>query len=224
MKGKLYVTVIIFFIFGYCLCNAQDTIQLKDVEILEDVKKKPKERTIKYGNKKSKFVNKIALFNSGSSPLFYLVDSIPYGILQELKFNFAAMCRLDVERDALKLGVMRTEYKLTFYEESENGNLIQINEKPLIIVIEAGNDWHKNITVNVASYNIKKNRFYICLELASEKPCDECAFYVPQHFRADKPLTYRVVRNDSSLHNVEKVSLPTNTGIFLELKTLTRDY
>jgi|GEM_PF-5153423 len=82
MKLFIAMMLTLFFTAAYAQDLTKDTIQLNNVSINKSLKR-PKLKSFYFGSKDMHFLNNIFF---DDIPDYYLVDNIPYGVVQQLTF------------------------------------------------------------------------------------------------------------------------------------------
>lgn len=202
---------------------SKDTIKLSEIHVKEDLSKKPKIKTIDYGKKKPYYGTNYSLFYTETRPLYYLIDDLPYGVLQEITIPFGLITKsVDKnEGSAGKIHVNLTEYELTLYEADADGAGRKINTTPIKIVLKEGSSFKKDIKVNVSNLNFKTNSFYIFLEKKTDTSCYECGYYAPVSYKTVQPAYFGNVNNTGA---VELTPSKYFYNLGIKVKTLTRQY
>lgn len=201
----------------------KDTIQL-NAALINHSAKKPKIKKLKF-NSSNKLLNYDLYFNYDN--VFYLIDSLPEGYIQEITLYFSPFSKQmknnDWESKSLKSNV--TEFEVTIYEVNDNysvGN--KVTATPIHITLEESKKISvfktEKVKLDLCPYNFQVSRFFIGINKITETTCEDCYYYAPQlHKTGNK--NYLVIEDEAG-HKKQY----SRNGLMLksEIKTLTSNY
>lgn len=219
MTCKLF-SVVLFSCLSVNVILAQDTIRMNEILIDKDFSKKAKLKSITFGKSSRYFLSNIFF---DDIPDYYLVDNIPYGVVQQLTLFFGGGAEsFEVYNEGVKGPdkTLKTDFEVTLYRVNDEGELgAKINTTAIPIVLDEKNsDAIRKIELDVSKYNLIDNRFFILLKRISATPCNKCNYYLPATYVTDRKMIYT--------YNNKKqfVALSQMNGLRVKVETLTREY